>query len=288
MMSGNDYLQLSRILLLIPRLTKKEGVSIAKVCSDLQISREQLIKDIELISMTSYGDFGGHELIDICIERDKLYVYTGGLFKRPMRLTYGEVLALKIGSELVSQQGLFSDQQEMYNLREKIEQLAVIKSDEIRPANLQFEYPDTTPRKVIQTLLQALKDKCKIQVHYYTASRNKFSEKILHLYYLVCHNLQWYLIAYCPDVKEIRRYRMDRMNNLEILPNAFRMPKKFSVREHLSDNMYISPKSPQKLTLRFHKTVTRWIMEVSPKGVLQKDGSCIFTRVDAAVIVGGK
>jgi len=276
MIENTDYKQLSQILLLISQLSKKNGQEIDTICSELNISRQELIKNIELVSLAAYGDFHERELIDIYIERNRLYFYSGELFKRPIRLNYGEALALKIGLDIISQEGLIPQQQTLFDIQEKLEKLTNLEDIHNLQERYVFDFGDTSSVPQVQELLNAIEMKQPIQLRYYTMSKNKFSIKKLHPYHLVCHNGEWYLVAFCPEIKEVRRYRVDRMSDIEILKGTYNIPKNFSVEKFISPNMFVTYDKLPKVTIEFKKEIARWIKETNPNGKTQKDGSYIL------------
>lgn len=274
-----DYKRLSRILFLVPALSRKDGCRIIDVCREFGLSREELIGDIELISSAGYGDFGERELIDIYIERDRLYFHSGGLFRRPVRFSYGEALALKLGLDLVSGEGLLPAQQALFDIREKIGKLAAPGESGKPDDCIVFDAAGgVSPRGggIIQELAGAVEETRVIRMRYYTLSRDSVSEKELRPYCLVCHDGQWYLIAYSPHDREIRRYRADRIESIQIPGKTFKLPKDFRVENCVTPTMFVTHDKLTKITVRFGKTVARWVEELNPKGKAQRDGGYVL------------
>ena len=84
-----------------------------------------------------------------------------------------------------------------------------------------------------------------------------------------------WVIAYCPEINEIRRYKIDRISDLKELKESYHIPKDFQVEKYISPNMFITYRNPPKVTVEFKKKVARWVQEINPAGRITKNGSYI-------------
>jgi hypothetical protein len=89
--------QLRRILALIPELADDEAHPIEPLAAQLQVSRETLLADLRALT-ERFDDPAGFidEGISLFIEHDRIAL-TSPHFRRPMRLTSGELHALDLG-----------------------------------------------------------------------------------------------------------------------------------------------------------------------------------------------
>jgi predicted DNA-binding transcriptional regulator YafY len=76
-------------------------------------------------------------------------------------------------------------------------------------------------------------------------------------YRLLHHSGAWYLTAHCHTRREIRHFRLDRMESLELLAGVFTRPRADLVRGHPPDSR------PRDLAIRvlFDPQVARWVRE---------------------------
>jgi len=93
--------RLNRILGMIPFLLQKPGVTLAELAEEFQIRPAELLRDLEALSNCSYGPFGSSEIMDAYIENDRVFLWTGEHFKRPLSFTPGELLALRTAVSLM-------------------------------------------------------------------------------------------------------------------------------------------------------------------------------------------
>ncbi len=75
-------------------------------------------------------------------------------------------------------------------------------------------------------------------------------------YGLVHYLNTWHVIAYCHLRQDIRNFRLDRMDDLELLPETFQRPAQFMMREKPTEQR-------KRIVVRvlFDKEVARWVKE---------------------------
>jgi predicted DNA-binding transcriptional regulator YafY len=83
-----------------------------------------------------------------------------------------------------------------------------------------------------------LEDACQslktVEMTYYTASRNAVSKRKLDPYVLhIYRGTNPYVIGYCHQRQEIRWFRVDRIKQLQVLPETFVPDPTFDARDHL-------------------------------------------------------
>ncbi len=83
-----------------------------------------------------------------------------------------------------------------------------------------------------QKISAAMIEKKKIEIVYFS-NRNEKTYRIIHPYGLVAYKNAWYCIAFCQLRDEIRGFKLSRILDLEVLEEAFLMPKSFNLRDHV-------------------------------------------------------
>ena len=94
--------RLARLLTLVPWLTAHSGVSKAVAAAHFGLTVEQLEADLNLISFTGPGLYGG-ELVDLYFEDETITVFDSQGLDRPLQLTPDEVSTLLIGLRALEQ-----------------------------------------------------------------------------------------------------------------------------------------------------------------------------------------
>src|SRR5262249_23550139 len=97
-------------------------------------------------------------------------------------------------------------------------------------------------------------------------------------YALVNARNRWYIIAYCHLRKDVRGFRIDRMDKLEVLRRAFARPANYSIQEERQ----LSPRE-LTITVLFDPEVARWVQEERlfyiESTVMQADGLLMTLKV---------
>jgi len=94
---------------------------------------------------------------------------------------------------------------------------------------------------------------------------------------------RWYIIGYCLERKGMRVYGLDRVKNLELTENTFRMPKDFDVDEFFSTSfgIYIPDGPGQTITFRTSHTEARFLRDLpihkSQKEIASDNDSVTFS-----------
>jgi predicted DNA-binding transcriptional regulator YafY len=83
-------------------------------------------------------------------------------------------------------------------------------------------------------LIEACRSSKKVWMRYYTASRDTFSERSIDPYLLhIYRATNPYLIGFCHQRQEIRWFRIDRIQELQILAESFDLDPNFDAKTYL-------------------------------------------------------
>ena len=95
--------QLQRLLYVLPMAARRGGASLVELAAALGIEVDALVLDIEEATARAYYlPAGDADSMQITLEGDRLQVFAGGHFGRPVRLTHAEALALGIGLRMLA------------------------------------------------------------------------------------------------------------------------------------------------------------------------------------------
>ncbi len=86
--------RLRRLLLIVPFVRRNPGVTVANLAEHLGVAREQLLADLELLTMVGKPPFSPGDYIDIYAEGERCYVALDQRLANPPRLTAAEAAAL--------------------------------------------------------------------------------------------------------------------------------------------------------------------------------------------------
>ena len=85
--------RLRRLLIILPWLMERGEVSVDEVAERFSVGVDDLIRDLELVSMCGLPPYVD-EMIDVFIDEGMIFVGIPRLFTRPLRLSEVEALSL--------------------------------------------------------------------------------------------------------------------------------------------------------------------------------------------------
>lgn len=203
-MAETSNSRLARLLTLIPWLTAHSGVSKAVAAAHFDISVAQLEADLELVTFTGPGLYGG-ELVDIYFDDETITVYDSQGLDRPLHMTGDEVSALLLGLRAL---------QQLPDIDTQAVASAITKlSGEAIASELAV---DLQPAEVASLVAQAIKTKRKLQIEYLHPLRDDSTRRTIAPLALFTSDGADYVHAWCELAQAHRTFRLDRMQRCEI------------------------------------------------------------------------
>lgn len=120
--------------------------------------------------------------------------------------------------------------------------------------------PDSREHELLQQIRRALLDRNTVRFCYHTRHRSDEQSgphtREADPYSLVYLFGAWHLVAYCHMRLDIRNFRLDRMENLKLLPRTFTRPTTVSIGQSERDQQ-------RTITVRvlFDREIARWVHE---------------------------
>jgi len=132
--------------------------------------------------------------------------------------------------------------------------------------------------ELIDDLVVAAQDCRAVFITYQSQRATEPTTYDVYPYGLIYHRGSLYLVGWAPQHEEIRHWKVDRIEALELTPIHFQRPESFDLDRHLADSFGIfQGKGSYHLRIRFSREVARYVQEKSwhPSQKLspQKDGS---------------
>jgi proteasome accessory factor C len=208
--------RMPRLLALVPYLLARPGIPIIEAARDFGVSPKQLRRDLELLWMCGLPGYGPGDLIDLSFEGETVTVTYDAGMNRPLRLTGSEATTLLVALRALAESPGMYDSDAVRRTIAKIEAAA----GQAHPSGVVVgaafsETPNTTrTRELVQ---QALNQGRALRIKYYTASRDQLTERTIDPIRLVIEQTYGYLEAWCRLVEDRRTFRLDRIDQLEIL-----------------------------------------------------------------------
>jgi predicted DNA-binding transcriptional regulator YafY len=204
------------------RLAKELEVSERTVRSDLAFLRDRFNAPLEF-------------------SRKKGHHYTDLEWRLPsISLSQGELFALTLGARMLQ---AYAGSAYVNDLRS-----AIMRLGERLPEQTWVDLQQIADERIIFTagaetylnpqiwsqLVEACRNSQQVKIHYYTASRNTSSDRVIDPYLLhIYRGTNPYLIGFCHQRQARRWFRVDRIKELQLLNSKFIRDPTFSAKEHL-------------------------------------------------------
>lgn len=241
---------LYRVYELFRQLNGKQKITAGSLASELQVSERTIRRDINYL----------RDMLGVPIEYDtkkRTFILTGTITDLPMmQVSTGEVLALYLGEAAL--QSLGAGPHAEY-LSAAIQKLSCLLPEKMTVTLNQFSqkityHPEAltaVSQEVFKTLAEAWHQR-RIVIMKYKKSDSLHSEERRVMPYHLYHNFgRWYLFGLCLKSEEIKTFRLDRIETVQLTAETFREPE-FDVRTFLKNSFGIyNGGEPQELRIRF-------------------------------------
>ena len=247
-----------RLLAIVLELQGKGRQRAEDLAGTFETSKRTIYRDIQALGQA------GVPLVSV---PGRGYSLMKGYFLPPLSFTTDEATMLLLGSDFMAQN---FDAQYRAAAQSASRKIAGVLSEKLRDDvnNLQQSIRfvsagmvDGTPEAaMLQQLRRAIIEHTTIRFHYHTrhASDGKGEENTREAdpYGLAYVRNTWNMVAYCHLRKDIRNFRLDRMEHVELRPKSFARPPDFK--------MQLRPPEERGTIIvkaLFDNEVVRWVRE---------------------------
>lgn len=269
--------RVSRLLALVPYLLARPGIAISEAAADFGVGPKQLRKDLELLWMCGLPGYGPGDLIDLSFDGDLVSVTYDAGMRRPLRLTGEEATALLVALRALGETPGVTDTEAVHRAIAKIEEAAgsaqpsgVVVGKTVR------EGPGTARTR--ETVSRALDSGRALWLRYYAASRDAISERTVDPMRLLIVQAVGYLEAWCRGAEGVRLFRLDRIDDLDVLDEQAAPPRRARPTDVSAGVFTPRPEQPEaELVL---DRDARWVAEYYPCDELAElDGGRLRIRM---------
>ncbi len=86
--------RVQRILAMVPWIVAHDGPTVSEVCARFDLAPKQLLADLEALEQVGVYPYTPGDFVTVIIEGDRIWIHYAEYFRRPLRLTPEEGLAL--------------------------------------------------------------------------------------------------------------------------------------------------------------------------------------------------
>jgi predicted DNA-binding transcriptional regulator YafY len=246
-----------RLLAIVLELQGKGKQRAEDLARTFETSKRTIYRDIEALCEA------GVPLISI---PGQGYSLMKGYFLPPLSFTTDEATMLLLGSDFMAQNFDAQYRQAAQSAGRKI---VGVLPEKLRgdvgylQKSIRFVSSGTARNPAEQAMLQQLRraiiERTTVRFYYHTRhsreSQHTPTVREADPYGLVHIYNDWYLVAYCHLRKDIRNFRLDRVEDLELLAKIFQRPPNFEMQEQHGEVRDIT------VRVLFASEIMRWVRE---------------------------
>ncbi len=206
----------ARLLLLMPLLRRGESLSLGELADAVGADRAGLAEDLRLLSMCGVPPYTPDALVDCEVDGDAVRVWGDPpAFSDTVRLTRDEAGALVAALEAAG----YDPSADEFDALTR-----AASGGSLHDALRTLLVEPTVDREVLGALRRALEARHVLHVDYFTASRERMTERDIEPLALGRLEGRWYLDAFCRTTGEERTFRVDRIASVRGLDERFDRP----------------------------------------------------------------
>ena len=273
--------------------SSRHPVPIARFLDELEVSRATFKRDLAYLrdrlgapiawQRRTDGLGGGYRL------RDADGAMGEELAIRGLWFNQSEIYALLTMHRLAGsmQPGLIAEQSQ--SLLTRITQLLGTADDDPQAVLSYIEILQSAtrrrPSRWFETVARATVRRRRLTVTYYTRSRDRTGERELSPQRLLHYRENWYLLAWCHGVKDLRLFALDAMQQVNAQKSAARNLSQVRLDTAMGEGFGIfGGKARHRAVLRFSPEAARWISDEiwHPRQQISWDDGWLTLRVPYA------
>jgi proteasome accessory factor C len=260
-MPADVHGRLRRLLFLVPFVQRNPGITVDALAKALNVKREALLEELDLLTMVGRPPFQPDDFIDIYVEDDKVFVDLDQRFSAPPRLTAAEGVALAAAAELLRPAATDA----LTKALEKLEKVLPKDARErYRAMSRQLDVALEAPTG-LASLSQAIVEHREVELDYFTSSRNQTELRRVQPHELFSHRGQWYLQGHCLTRGDVRLFRLDRIKSLKLLETRFDAKTNPSTGSGRAPSEPLLPaargRASESVTVRFNASAAPYVAE---------------------------
>ena len=239
--------RLGRLLAVVPWIAAHDGPTVAEVCERFGVSERDLLADLNLLFMCGVYPFTPDVLIDVDVADGRVWVRMADYFRRPLRLTRQEAVAMVSAGQVLLQMPGSDPEGALSTALDKLQRALGFGDEDVLDVELEEIQP-----ALLESLRSSAEQHHKIRMDYYSFGRDRHSVRVVHPWRVFNSGGQWYLSGFCENVRDERLFRLDRIRSLERTDQSF---DAFPTREESDLPAELYHPSPDD---------RRWVLDLSP------------------------
>jgi len=220
---------------------RRHGLTVREMAQDMGVAEKTIRRDLALFQRL------GFPLVETNGERGrKTWRLAGGGSAPPLQFTFDEAVVLYLArpflEPLAGTQLWQAAHSALRKIRATLDERAIAYFDQFPQLFhcTTFDFGDYSNQAGIIDDLTFAVEECKaVHITYQSLQATEAATRDVYPYCLVRHKGWLYLIAFDPGHDQIRHYKVDRIERIEVSSFTFQRPRDFDVSKHLAGSFGI-------------------------------------------------
>lgn len=226
--------KIDNMLAILWMLSSNKKVTAKQISEKLEIHIRTVYRYIDTLStsgvpiISDAGHNGGYTLLNNFIEaplffdsEEQTALFHAAVFAEEAGYYGGEAL-----SRAISKLSNYSNEEQETKINQHLTSLEVIH----QLSSLSIE-------PLLKDMEQAVANRYSIKMLYHKNNEEQSTYRLIDPYRLIYWNNRWYVIGFCHLRKDIRSFRVGRIENIMRTENTFTVPENFSARDFFMKNI---------------------------------------------------
>jgi len=210
-MVENAALRAIRLLDLVPYIVAHPGISITELAKEFSISRDEVLKDLNLLFLCGIPGYTPLELIDISFDEESVVIRDPQNLASPRNLNESEALIARIALAALEESTprTAAAYPQIVALREKI---AKAFSSSIPASAITFTLDKE--RATLEAIEGAIKQESDLEITYNNVTKDSSSRRSITPISIIAEDKRTLVSAYCHSAKALRTFNLAQISEV--------------------------------------------------------------------------
>ena len=216
-MTSKTASRMVRLLSMVPWVIANPGTAAEEVVARFGYRDErELLADLNTVLVCGLPGYGPGDLMWASIEDGDVVIDAADYFSRPLRLTPMEALGLLASGLAVESTGQAPDA--LGSAVAKLQAALIPDGDDVLVVDVEAE------PELLAPLRRAVAERRAVRLTYTSLGKGETTERTVEPWTLFATMGNWYLTGFCREAGAERRFRVDRIRDLEVTDEVFPAP----------------------------------------------------------------
>jgi proteasome accessory factor C len=213
-MAVDTAARLRRLLAILAWLAQVGEAPIDETAERFDLAPDALVTELEMAACCGVPPYTPDQLMEIVVTDTTVSVQVGTSLARPRRLSPSEGFALATSARALLAIPGSDESGALSAALAKLDR--ALGGDEEEGIGVELDSPTLLP-----LVNEAVADRRPLRISYYSASSDRVTDREIAPLRLFASEGHWYVDAWCQLAGDLRRFRVDRINSVELLDAAF-------------------------------------------------------------------